>query len=194
MSGPTTSASLPSYELAPGPIVWLTGLPSAGKSTLARAVAEQLRGLGRRDVVVLDSDVLRAALRPAPGYDEAARDAFYESLARIAALLAAEGLVVLVPATAHKRAFRARARALAPGRFVEVWLDTDLETCRARDAKGLYAQSEHDAASQLPGAALAYEPPEEAELVVRPGDADAITRIALETGRIREGSSPRGAP
>ncbi|MBX7193160.1 MAG: adenylyl-sulfate kinase, partial [Sandaracinaceae bacterium] len=57
MSGPTTSASLPSYELAPGPIVWLTGLPSAGKSTLARAVAEQLRGLGRRDVVVLDSDV-----------------------------------------------------------------------------------------------------------------------------------------
>ena len=68
---------------APGVVVWLTGLPSSGKSTLAVRVEEALRAAGRQ-VVRLDGDEVRAALVPTPGYDEVARSDFYESLARLA--------------------------------------------------------------------------------------------------------------
>lgn len=159
-------------------IVWLTGLPSSGKSTLAQEVARLLRSAGRENVVVLDSDEVRHALRPEPGYDTAARDAFYETLARLAALLAAQGQLVLVPATAHRRAFRDRARALAPGRFVEVFVDTPEAECRRRDAKGLYARADREANATLPGAGVAFEAPTAPTLVIHPDDVDAGARIA----------------
>ena len=160
-----------------GTIVWLTGLPSSGKSTLAERVLEELVACGQRRVVILDGDAVRAAIRPSHGYDEAGRDAFYETLARLAALLAAQGQVVLVPATAHRTAYRERARGLAPGPFLEVFLDTDLDTCRARDAKGLYARAAQEAGT-VPGADLAYEAPLAPELIVRPGDPLAARRLA----------------
>jgi adenylylsulfate kinase len=167
---------------AAGVVVWLCGLPSSGKSTLARAAAARLREAGRA-ALVLDGDEVRGALVPAPGYDERARDAFYDTLARLAALAAAQGLVVLVPATANRRAFRARARAMAPS-FVEVWVDTPVEECRRRDAKGLYAAE----TAGLPGAGAPFEAPEAAELVVRPGEADAVERVvraAVDAARAR---------
>jgi adenylylsulfate kinase len=160
-----------------GAIVWFTGLPSSGKSTLAQAVAAALRASGRESVVVLDGDDVRHALRPEPGYDPLARDAFYETLARLAALLAAQGLLVLVPATAHARAFRDRARALAPGRFHEVFVDTPEAECRRRDSKGLYARADRAANATLPGAGIAFESPTAPALVVHPGDTDAAARV-----------------
>lgn len=163
--------------MRPGTIVWLTGLPSSGKSTLAEHVAEELRACGHPEVALLDGDAVRAALRPSHGYDEAGRDAFYESLARLAALLASQGLAVLVPATANLRSYRERARGLAPGAFLEVFVDTDLATCRARDAKGLYARAEREAGT-VPGAGVAYEAPLAPELVVRPEDELAPRRVA----------------
>ena len=163
-----------------GTIVWLTGLPSSGKSTLAAAVADQLRA-GGVACAVLDGDEVRAALRPTPGYDEVSRDAFYETLARLAAMLAAQGLTVLVPATANRRAFRERARAIAPGRFVEGFVDTDIGTCRARDAKGRYASAQTSGA--LPGAGATYEPPTSPELVVRAGSPDPAALIVAAIHR-----------
>ncbi|MEW5740263.1 MAG: adenylyl-sulfate kinase [Myxococcota bacterium] len=156
-----------------GVVVWFTGLPSSGKTTLARAVAARVPG-----AVLLDGDEVRAAMRPAPGYDEASRAAFYETLARWAALLAQQGHVVLVAATAHRRAFRRLAREVAP-RFVEVFVDTPPEECRRRDAKGLYASGQ----AQVPGAGVVYEVPEAAEVVVHPGDDGAEARIAALCGR-----------
>lgn len=155
-----------------GAVAWFTGLPSSGKTTLARAVAGELR---LRDIhcVVLDSDDLRAAIVPALGYDEASRQHLYGSLARLAALIARQGHVVLVPATAHRRAFRDAARALAPA-FVEVFVDTPLEECRRRDTKGLYAAN----ASLAPGAGVAYEAPLAPDFTVRPGDDEAAAAIA----------------
>jgi len=163
--------------VSPGAIVWLTGLPSSGKSTLAQAVAASLRSSGREAIVVLDGDEARRALRPEPGYDVASRDAFYETLARLAALLARQGQLVLVPATAHSRAFRDRARALAPGRFFEIYVDTPEAECRRRDSKGLYARADREGSATLPGAGVAFEPPPAPALVVRPGDPDATTRV-----------------
>lgn len=148
---------------APGVVVWLTGLPSSGKSTLARHVAALL---GPGGCTVLDGDAVRASLVPAPGYDDAGREAFYATLGRLAAQLAQQGQVVLVPATANRRKYRDDARALAP-RFLEVFVDTPLEVCRVRDAKGLYAAG----TAGLPGAGVAYEAPLAPDFVVRADDA-----------------------
>ncbi len=76
----------------------------------------------------------------------------------LAAELAGQGLIALVPATASKRVFREHAREGAP-RFLEVWLEADAEECRARDAKGLYAQFARGEVQGLPGGDEVYEPP-----------------------------------
>lgn len=157
-----------------GAVVWLTGLPSSGKSTLARRLAGRLREAARAPLL-LDGDEVRAALVPAPGYDDAARDDFYATLANLAALAAGQGLIAIVAATAHRRAWRDAARARAP-RFVEVHVATPLEECRRRDARGLYRRA--DAAATLPGAGVAYEPPLAAEVTAPSGDdARAIDAI-----------------
>jgi adenylylsulfate kinase len=154
-----------------GVVAWFTGLPSSGKSTLAAAVRSELatRGIA---AVTLDSDELRAALVPPLGYDETSRAALYATLANLAAMLAHQGHVVLVPATAHRRSFREAARALAPT-FVEIFVDTPLEECRRRDTKGLYAAAN----AQAPGAGVAYEPPSAPDVRALPGD-DSVVRIA----------------
>lgn len=161
--------------MTPAAVVWLTGLPSSGKSTLARRVTEQLRERGQA-CCVLDGDELRDALCPRPGYDPAARDDFYATLANLAALLEAQGLIVLVAATAHRRTYRERARARA-ARFLEVWLDVPLDECRRRDAKGLYAAAARGGAEHLPGAAESYEPPASAELIVRGAEPDSVEEL-----------------
>lgn len=153
-----------------GVVLWFTGLPASGKSTLAAKVAEVLAPRG--DVVRLDGDEVRAVLKPTPGYTEAARADFYESLAGLAALLARQGHVVLVAATAHRRAFRDRARALAP-RFVEVFLDTPADECRRRDPRGLYARG----VAEAPGVGVDYERPLRAELTLLPGDGEAVEKV-----------------
>jgi adenylylsulfate kinase len=159
-----------------GVVVWLTGLPSSGKSTLSAKIATALRGDGIA-TVELDGDAVRAAIVPAHGYDDASRDAFYETLARLAALLALQGLVVLVPATAHRAAFRDRARAMAP-RFVLVFVDVPVEECARRDAKGLYAR----ATPGLPGSTATYERPTDAALVVHGQDGD-VERVVERVRR-----------
>jgi adenylylsulfate kinase len=166
----------------------MTGPPSAGKSTLARSVQARLAARGLPSLL-LDGDEVREAVVPHPGYGAGERDAFYETLARLAALLARQGAVVLVAATAHRRAHRTAARALAP-RFLEVFLDVPVDVCRARDAKGLYARARDGQAPDLPGAGVAYEPPEAPEVVARGGeDAAAVEAVVAAL----TGPPPRGS-
>lgn len=163
-----------------GVVAWFTGLPSSGKSTLAASVADELR-LHGVSAVTLDSDELRAAMVPPLGYDEAARAQLYGTLARLAATIAHQGHVVLVPATAHKRAFRDAARALAP-KFVEIFVDTPLDECKRRDTKGLYAR----VVAQAPGVGIPYEAPINPEVHVHVGDLDAVARIAAMIENARD--------
>lgn len=163
-----------------GVVVWFTGLPSSGKSTLAQRVRARLLDAGRLPAL-LDGDELRA-LVPALPFDDDSRSRFYEVVARLAALLARQGLAVLVPATAHRRALRAMARELAP-RFVEVYVETPLAECERRDPKGLYARARRGEAPHLPGVAEPYEPPEAPD-VVADGGMDEAARdriVALVT-------------
>lgn len=159
-----------------GAVVWITGLPGAGKSTLAERLAARLRA-GRRACAVLDSDAVRDALGAPAGRGEAERDAFYRVLAALAALLAGQGLVAIVAATAPKREHRARARALAL-RFVEVHVTTSAEACARRDPKGLWARAARGEIAGLPGPQAAYEPPQAPDVVAEGGeDAAALARL-----------------
>ena len=157
-----------------GVVVWITGLPSAGKSTFAQAVLGALR---EQKVLActLDGDEVRASLAPPIGYSATERANFYETLARLAVLLAKQGLVVLVPATAHLRSFRERAGRLAPA-FLEVFVDTPVDECQRRDTKGLYARSRAGDAQSVPGAAEPYERPAQPAVVAHGGQ----DRAALE--------------
>lgn len=161
-----------------GAVVWITGLPSSGKSTLAARVHRSLSGQGRASCV-LDGDEVRGALVPRPGYGPQERDDFYATLAHLAALLARQDLIVIVAATAHLRAYRERARALAP-RLVEVYMNVSEQTCRARDAKGLYRASTAGEVHALPGADLGYEAPCSPDVVAHGGEDDAAVRAIVD--------------
>jgi len=154
-----------------GTIVWFTGLPSSGKSRLARRVQARLVG-ECTPCCVLDGDRVRSLLHPRPGYSSSERDDFYLTLGNLALELAEQGLVVLVPATAHRKRYRDQVRAQAP-RFIEVWMTASLDECRLRDAKRLYAQFAIGTVQGMPGEDAAYEAPEFAEVTADGGDDDA---------------------
>jgi adenylylsulfate kinase len=162
-----------------GAVVWITGLPSSGKSTFARAARDRLES-AKIPCIVLDGDRVRAALVPPPGYDGAERDRFYATLANLAVLLAEQGLVVLVAATAHRRTYRNLARN-GLTRYLEVWIDVPLAECRRRDSKGLYAAFADRRASDVPGEDLAYEPPTAPDVVGLGGNDQAALERLLET-------------
>jgi adenylylsulfate kinase len=167
-----------------GAVVWLTGLPASGKSTLAERIRQRLLEEGGA-AVLLDSDALRPVLAPDLDYRSAGRDEFYRRLAELAAVIARQEVVAVVAATAPTRAQRARARALAP-RFVEVFLDVPLDECAARDPKGLYARAKAGEAPDLPGAGAPYEPPSEPDVVAAGGqDDDAVDAVVVRLGRVR---------
>jgi len=171
--------------MSAGIVVWITGLPSAGKSTFAQAVLAALRERNAH-ACVLDGDDVRAILSPPLGYSATERANFYETLARLAALLARQGFVVLVPATAHLRSFRERARSLFPA-FLEVLVDTPTDECKRRDSKKLYARSRSGEANDVPGMAAPYERPTQPDLVAH-GGSDRAAREALLAQLLRFGA------
>ena len=156
--------------------VWLTGLSGSGKSAIARELLAQLHARGV-DAAVLESDVLRTQLTPFPRYDEQDRDFFYSMLSRLGELVVENDRPVLIDATANLRKYRDAARKRI-ARFAEVYVDTPLEVCRARDTKGLYKAGK---TAHLPGVGAPYEPPLAPELTVhgeRGTPAAAAAQIA----------------
>jgi adenylylsulfate kinase len=158
----------PSAEplVATGGTVWFTGLPSAGKSTLARAVAEQLAVRGHR-VELLDGDALRETLCADLGFSRADRDRNVARIGFVAALLAKHGVFALAPVispyAAARDAVRARHRALGVP-YVEVHVATPVRECAARDVKGLYAKAFAGELHGLTGVDDPYEPPADPDL------------------------------
>lgn len=148
-----------------GAVVWLTGVPASGKTTLAQALVESLRAQGVA-VLWLDSDALRTVLTPEPTYSPEERDWFYEVIGALAALGAQGGAAVVVSATGVKRAWREAARARVD-RFYEIEVTADEDILRARDPKGLYARADKGEISDLPGVGVPYEPstPDEAFVI-----------------------------
>ena len=157
-----------------GATVWFTGLSGSGKSTVAVEVERLLVEQGR-GAYLLDGDNLRHGLNADLGFSAADRDENVRRVAEVARLVADAGLVALVPVISPYREARQQARTMhvAAGlQFVEVWMDTPLDICEARDPKGLYEQARAGKITGFTGIDDPYEPPELAELVLRPEDGD----------------------
>ena len=153
-------------ELATGATLWLTGLPSAGKTTLATALATRLRAAGRA-VEILDGDAVRPVLSPELGYSRADRDANVARIGWVAALLARHGVLVLASVVSPFAEARDRVRALHQVEatpYLEVHVATPVQVCADRDVKGLYARQRSGALDGLTGIDGEYEPPPDPEL------------------------------
>ncbi len=147
-------------------VIWLTGIPASGKSTIARKLADRLRGLGLK-VEVLESDEVRKVLTPRPTYTEEERDWFYGTvLVWLAKLLYRNGICVIIDATAHKRAYREKARQEFGNDFVEVYVKCSIETAMKRDPKGLYKAALEGKIKTLPGLQVPYEESPNPDVVV----------------------------
>lgn len=149
----------------PGRTVWLTGLPSAGKTTLARRLAERVRRSGQA-VQVLDGDEVRAELSADLGFSRADRDEHVRRIGYVADLLSRHGVVAICPVIAPYREARDLVRARHGDRFVEVWVSTPVEECARRDVKGLYARQRAGEIRGLTGVDDPYEPPLSPEVEV----------------------------
>ncbi len=158
-------------------VLWFTGLSGSGKSTLANLVERQLHALGRH-TYVLDGDRLRHGLNADLGFAAADRAENVRRIGEVAGLMQDAGLIVLVSAISPYRADRARARAAAGGRFLEIFVDTPLAECRLRDPKGLYARAAAGGIPGFTGLDAPYEAPEAPEVHLRPDGRSAAEQAA----------------
>lgn len=149
-----------------GATIWLTGLPSAGKTTIAVALADRLRSEGHR-VEVLDGDEIREFLSAGLGFSREDRHTNVQRIGFVAELLASNGVKALVPVIApyadSREAVRGRHQSEGTA-YLEVHVATPVEVCSVRDVKGLYAKQAAGEISGLTGVDDPYEAPEEPDL------------------------------
>jgi bifunctional enzyme CysN/CysC len=145
-------------------VLWLTGLPGAGKSTIANRVEAELHRRGHH-TYLLDGDNVRQGLNRDLGFTDADRVENIRRVAEVARLMTDAGLVVIVSFISPFASERRMARGLfAPGRFVEVHVDAPLEVAQQRDPKGLYDQARRGEVRNVTGVDSRYEPPERPEI------------------------------
>lgn len=147
-------------------ILWFTGLSGAGKSTVANLVEKKLHSLGRH-TYLLDGDNVRHGLNRDLGFTDADRVENIRRVAETAKLMVDAGLIVLVSFISPFRSEREMARQLVEeGEFLEVFIDTPLEICEMRDAKGLYKKARAGQLKNFTGIDSPYERPEDAEITI----------------------------
>jgi adenylylsulfate kinase len=177
---------------AQGATVWLTGLPSAGKTTIARSLRDRLAGEGHR-VEVLDGDEIRRFLSSGLGFSRADRNTNVQRIGLVSEVLARNGVLSLVPVIAPYADSRdaVRARHEKSGTpYLEVHVATPVEVCSERDVKGLYAKQAAGALTGLTGVDDPYEPPADPSLVLRTEEqspqesADAVYALLAERGLV----------
>ena len=180
-----------------GVLVWLTGLPGSGKSTIASAVEHVLieRGVA---AYVLDGDNIRHGLSSDLGFSPEDRRENIRRIGEVAKLFVDAGVVVLCAFVSPYRRDRETLRESAGKRdFIEIHVRASLETCRARDPKGLYGKAASGLIEDLTGVGSPYEPPEHPELVLdtevdEPEASVArVIRLLEERGDVQESIEPR---
>jgi adenylylsulfate kinase len=144
---------------------WFTGLPAAGKTTLAQALAGHLRALGQA-ACVLDGDRIRQGLNKNLGFSTLDREENMRRVAEIAKLLNESGIHALVALVSPTLAGRTNARRIVGENFIEVHVATPLPVCQQRDPKGLYARALAHPGSGLTGVDAPFEIPETPEIII----------------------------
>lgn len=173
-----------------GATIWLTGLPSAGKTTIAHELAGKLGEDGHR-VEVLDGDEIREFLSAGLGFSREDRHTNVQRIGFVAELLARNGVKVLVPVIApfadSREAVRKRHQTGGTP-YLEVHVATPVEVCSVRDVKGLYAKQAAGEISGLTGVDDPYEAPESPDLRIESQDqtvqesAAAVRALLIERG------------
>ena len=158
-------------------VVWFTGLPGSGKSTVADATEGRLHAMGIH-TYVLDGDNVRTGLNKDLGFTPEDRAENVRRVAEAAKLMLDAGLIVLVALVSPFRADRRAAREIFDqGDFIEVFVDTPVEVCAQRDPKGLYAKASAGTLPNMTGMGQDYEPPDHAEIVLD-GTGDLEANVA----------------
>jgi adenylylsulfate kinase len=150
--------------VARGFCIWLTGLPSAGKTTIAGELVTRLREQGRF-VELLDGDEVRKGLSADLGFDRKSREMHAARVTFVAKVLARNGVIPIVALISPYRSSRAVARKEI-GSFVETYVNTPIEVCEERDVKGLYKKARAGEIKEMTGVDDPYEPPEAPEITV----------------------------
>ncbi|MDJ0763237.1 MAG: adenylyl-sulfate kinase [Myxococcota bacterium] len=151
-----------------GATVWFTGLPSAGKSTIANAVARELHQLGV-STMVLDGDNVRHGLNKNLGFSPRDRVENVRRIGEVAKLFTDAVIVNLNAFISPYAADREMARKLQPKTFLEIYCRADIEVCEARDPKGNYKRARAGEIRGFTGVDAPYEPPENPELCLDTG-------------------------
>lgn len=182
----------PTRTATRGGTVWFTGLPSAGKTTLAHALADRLAGTGRR-IEVLDGDAVRATLSAGLGFSRDDRDRNVERIGFVAELLARNDVLVLAavisPYADAREAVRDR-HTHSDTPFLEVHVATAVDECARRDVKGLYAKAAAGEITGLTGVDDTYEAPDAPDLRVDTAGAelettvDSVHRLLVDRGLV----------
>ncbi len=153
-------------------VLWFTGLSGSGKSTIARAVEQRLFDRGCH-TMMLDGDNVRHGLSGDLGFSAADREENVRRVGEVSRLFFEQGNITLCTFISPYQEDRDRVRSLLPdGRFHEVYVNCDIETCKERDPKGLYEKAESGEIKNFTGISAPYEPPADPELVI---DTDALS-------------------
>ncbi|MGC2160351.1 MAG: adenylyl-sulfate kinase [Silvibacterium sp.] len=165
VQGRSSAAKLKERETA-GFCIWFTGLPGAGKSTIAERLTVSLMEHGRR-VTLLDGDVVRTHLSRGLSFSREDRDTNVQRIGFVAAEIVRHGGVAICAAVSPYRSAREQVRGMMPqGAFVEVFVDTPLSVCEQRDVKGFYAKARRGQMKAFTGVDDPYERPENPEVRV----------------------------
>ncbi|MFN3308480.1 MAG: bifunctional sulfate adenylyltransferase/adenylylsulfate kinase [Anaerolineales bacterium] len=162
-----------------GVCIWFTGLSGAGKSTTAEILTSLLMERGRQ-VTLLDGDVVRTHLSKGLGFSREDRDTNILRIGFVAGEIARHGGTVICAAISPYRATREEVRKMVGDeRFIEVFVDTPIEVCEARDVKGLYARARRGQITGFTGVDDPYEPPIDPEITL-----DTVNHTAEENARL----------
>lgn len=149
-----------------GVCIWFTGLSGAGKSTTAEVLSSLLSEEGRQ-ITLLDGDVVRTHLSKGLGFSREDRDINVARIGFVASEIVRHGGIAICAAVSPYRQARDQVRQMfADGQFIEVFVDTPLEVCERRDAKGMYAKARRGEIKHFTGIDDAYEPPGSAEVIL----------------------------
>jgi len=160
-----------------GAVLWMTGLPGAGKSTIARE-AELTLFMKGYNVYVLDGDNVRGGLNANLSFSPEDRAENIRRVGEVATLFADAGMICLVSFISPYVADRERARNAAGDTYHEVFVRADLEICESRDPKGLYKRARSGEITDFTGISAPYEAPEEPELEINTGELSIEAAVA----------------
>jgi len=168
--------------------VFFTGLSGSGKSTLANVLRVKFLEMGGRPVTLLDGDIVRKHLSSELGFSREHRDINIRRIGFVASEITKNGGIAICAPIAPYDSTRKEVRAMVQphGGFILVYLSTPLETCEARDRKGLYAKARAGLVDQFTGISDAYDVPTDADIVIDTTDVapeEAAQEIFLRLER-----------